>query len=134
MDIEDLSTSIADSIIESVNKFAREQCHLSINNSDSWITNGVKNAINKRDKFFQKWVSNATDENHLYKKQRNNVTAIVRKAKRDDNFKKLGSNPTAKTIYRTLKTHKNEVVGFQDDPELNSLNKHFATIGSRLSS
>ena len=135
LDIEDLSTSIADSIIESVNKFAPEQCHHPINNSDSWITNSVKNAINKRDKFFQKWVSNPTDENHhLYKKQRNNVTAIVRKAKRDDNFKKLGSNLTAKTIYRTLKTHKNEVVGFQDYPELNSLNKHFATIGSRLSS
>ena len=80
-------------------------------------------------------MSNPTDENHrLYKKQRNYVTAIIRKAKIDDNFKKLGSNPTAKTIYRTLKTHKNEVVGFQDYPELNSLNKHFATIGSRLSS
>ena len=42
MDIEDLSTSIADSIIESVNKFAPEQCHHPINNSDSWITNSVK--------------------------------------------------------------------------------------------
>ena len=73
---------------------------------------------------FQKWVSNPTDENHrLYKKQRNNVTAIIRKAKRDDNFKKLGSNPTAKTIYRALKTHKKEVVGFQDYPERNNLNK-----------
>ena len=80
-------------------------------------------------------MSNPTVVNHrLYKTQRNNVTANIRKAKRDDNFKKLGSNPTAKTIYRTLKTHKNEVVGFQDYPELNSLNKHFATIGSRLSS
>ena len=76
-------------------------------------------------------MSNPSDENHrLYKTQRNNVTAIIRKAKRDDNFKKLGSNPTAKSIYRTLKTHKNEVLGLQDYPELNSLNKHFATIGS----
>ena len=80
-------------------------------------------------------MSNPTDVNHrLYKKQRNNVTAIIRKAKRDDNFKSFGRNHTAKTLYRTLKTHKNEVVGFQDYPELNSLNKHFATIGSRLSS
>ena len=135
LDIENLSTPIADSIIESVNKFAPEQCHHPINNSDSWITNSLKNAINKRDKLFQKWVSTPTDENHRsYKKLRNNVTAINRKAKRDDNFKKLGSNPTAKPIYRTLKTHKNEVVGFQEYPELNSLNKHSATIGSRLSS
>ena len=87
LDIEDQSTSLADSIIESVNKFAPEQCHHPINNSDSWITNSVKNAINKRDKLFQKWVSNSTDENHrLYKKQRNNVTANIRKSKKDYNF------------------------------------------------
>ena len=49
-------------------------------------------------------------------------------------LKKLDSNPTAQTIYRTLNTHQNEVVGFQDYPELNSLNKLFATKGSRLSS
>ena len=48
LDIEDLSTSIADSIIE----LAPEQCHHPINNSDSWSTNSVKNAINKRDKLF----------------------------------------------------------------------------------
>ena len=98
LDIEDLSTSIADSIIERVNKFAPEQCHHAINNSDTWITNSVKNAINKRDKLFQKWVSNPTDESHrLYKKHGINVTAIIRQAKRNDTFKKLGSNPTAKT-------------------------------------
>ena len=108
MDIEDLCTSIADSFIESVNKFALEQCHHPINISDSWITNSVKAAINKRDKLFQKRVSDPTDENHrLYKKQRKNVTAIIRKAKKDNHSKKFGSNPTAKTIYRTLKPHKN---------------------------
>ena len=87
------------------------------------------------DKLFQKRVSNPTDDSHrLYKKPRNNVPAILRKAKRNDNYKKLGSNPTAKTKYRTLKTQKNEVVWFHDYPELNSLNKLFAIIGSRLSS
>ena len=48
LDIEDLSISIAESIIEILNKFAPEQSHHPINNSDSWITNRVKNAINKR--------------------------------------------------------------------------------------
>ena len=64
LDIEDLITSIDDSIIEKVNTFAREQRHHPINNSDSWITNSVKNAIDKQDKLFQKWLSNPTDENH----------------------------------------------------------------------
>ena len=89
LDIEDLSTSIADSIIQSVNQFAPEQCNQPINYSDSWITNSVKNATNKRDKLFRKWVSNPTDANHrFYKKQRKNVTTNIPKAKRDDNFKK----------------------------------------------
>ena len=74
-----------------------------------------------------------TDENHhFYKKQRKTITTIIRKTKKRQ-FEKLGSNPTAKTKYKTLKTHKNDDVRFQDYPELDSLNKHFATIGSRLS-
>ena len=89
LDIEDLSTSIADSFIESVNKFAPEQCHHPMNNSDSWITNSVENPINKRDKLFQKRVSNPIDENHsLFEKQRKKVTAIIRNTKKDDSFKK----------------------------------------------
>ena len=118
-----------------MNKFAPEQCHHPNKNPDRWIANNVKNAISKRNKLFQKWACNPTDENyHLYEKQRNNDTTIIRKAKRDDNLKKRGSNPNAETKYRTLKTHKNDVVRFQDYPELYSLNKHFAIVGSRLSS
>ena len=49
-------------------------------------------------------------------------------------MKKNGSNPTAKTIQRTSKTHKNHVCRFQDYPKLVSLNKFSATIGSHLSS
>ena len=135
LDIENCSTAIADSIMESVDKFAPEQCHQPTKISDGWITNHVKKAIIKRDKLFQKWVCNPTDENHLlYKKQRNNVTTIIRKAKRENNLKKLGSNPTANTKYRTSKSNKKEETKFQGYPDLDSLNKHFATIGSHLSS
>ena len=61
----------------------------------------------------------------------NHVTAIICNAKRDENGKKIGSNPTAKTVYKGFKTRKNEVVRLQDYPDLDSLNKHFAPIGSR---
>ena len=81
-----------------------------------------------------KSISPIDEIHHLYKKQRINATVIVRKARRDDNLKQFGSHPTAKTKYKTLKLHENEEVGFQDYPELDSLKKHFTTIGSHLSS
>ena len=50
------------------------------------MTNSVKNAINKRDQLFRLWVCNPTDENHnLLKKQRNNFTRIICKAKKEKN-------------------------------------------------
>ena len=89
-----------------MNKFAPERCHHPITNPDSWITNNVKEAINKRDKLFQMWVCNPTDENHhLFKKQRHNITTIFHRANGGDTLKTLKCcNPTATTLYRTLKT------------------------------
>ena len=123
LDIEDLSTSVADSIIESVNKVASKQCLHPINISDSWNTNRLKmlsiseTNCSKNGCPIQPMKIIVYTESNAIMLQR----LFVRP---DDSFKKLGSNPTAKTIYRTLKTHKNEVIGFQDYPELNFLNIH----------
>ena len=126
---------ISKTIMECVNRFAPEKEYCQKNDCSNWITNQVKNAMNKRDKMFQKWVCNPSEENHeLYKKQRNNVTAIIRKAKRAHNFEKLGKNPSSKTIYRTLKSHKKENPNDSDYPDLDALNKHFTSIGPLLSS
>ena len=48
-----MNTCIADSSIKIVNKITPEQGHQPNNSSDTWITNRVKNAINRRDKVFQ---------------------------------------------------------------------------------
>ena len=63
MYIDNLSNFIADRIIDSVSKVALEHFHHPNNNSDILITKTAKNAMNKRDKLFQKWVSKTTNEN-----------------------------------------------------------------------
>ena len=47
---------------------------------------------------------------------------------------KLGNNPTAKTIYKTLVTVKKQQQPHSSLPDLEDLNKYFASIGSILSS
>ena len=57
---------------------------------------------------------------------------MIRSEKKKANYKKLGVNPTAKTIYKTLKLTKNNNVTYC--PDLNDLNNHFVSIGPKLSS
>ena len=49
------------------------------------------------------------------------------------NFKKLGTDPTAKTIYKTLKSIKKQQDG-TNLSGLNILNNHFISIGPKMSS
>ena len=49
-------------------------------------------------------------------------------------FLDLGNNPTAKTIYKTLMTVKKQQQPHSSLPDLEDLNKYFASIGSILSS
>ena len=82
---------------------------------------------------FQKWIAEPTIENQTrYKQIRNKVTNLIRNGKRDDNFKKLGKNPSPKIIYRTLKTCKRKDNTI-DLPNLDDLNDYFVSIGPKLS-
>ena len=54
---------------------------------------------------------------------------MIREAKREANFKRLGKNPSSKTIYRTLKTHNNPAVSLAAD----ELNSFFSTVGEKNS-
>ena len=58
---------------------------------------------------------------------------MIRSEKKNANFKKLGTNPTAKTIYKTLKSIKKQQDG-TNLPDLIVLNNHFISIGPKLSS
>ena len=59
---------------------------------------------------------------------------MIREVEKQDNFRKLGINPTARTIYRTSKTQKNIDQQPDELPDLEKLNEFFVTIGSTLSS
>ena len=59
---------------------------------------------------------------------------MIREAKKQDNFRKLGVNPTARAIYRTLKTQKNNDQQPKKLPDLEKLNEFFVNVGSVLSS
>ena len=98
------------------------------------ITNEIRNAITKRDKLFHQWVQSPNEINRdLYKRQRNIVTSLIRNAKRDCNYKKLGNNPSSKTIYRTLKYQLAKDEPKNNIPDIKKLNEYFTSIGEILS-
>ena len=66
---------MCEKIIECIDKFAPEKEVVIKNETNSWITNEIKNAMVKRDCLFRKWVENPNSKNHIeYKNQRNVVT------------------------------------------------------------
>ena len=58
---------------------------------------------------------------------------MIRSEKQNANFKKSGTNPAAKTIYKSLKSVKKEQDG-TNLTNLNVLNNHFISIETKLSS
>ena len=125
--------SIAKTIMLCVDRFAPEKQYNPKCNSNEWINNRVKNAIIKRNKLFKLWISdNNTHNREQYNMQRNIVTKLIKQAKREANFQKLGENPSSKILYRTLKCHtrtgeENSIV---PDPDI--LNKFFTNVGQFL--
>ena len=70
--------------------------------SNQWITTRIEYAITKRNKLFQTWVEKPTKRNHDdYKSFKNEVSSIIREAKKQDNFRKPNVNPTARATYTT---------------------------------
>ena len=97
--------------------------------------NQIKRSSTKRDKLFQKSIENSNGTiRSAYKKQRNEVTQKIRAAKRDANFRKLGHQPTPKTLYNTLKQQKRQQRSIPQTPSSEILNIYFTSIGPALSS
>ena len=59
---------------------------------------------------------------------------MFREAEKQDNFRKLGVNPTSRASYRSLKTQKNHDQQSNELPDLEKLNEFFVNDGSTLSS
>ena len=133
-DVDTYVTKIIDCIINCLDRFAPEKPPSEKKHSP-WINNKIKNRIQKRNLLFQKWIKDPSEQNRqALKNLRNEIRGLIRNAKREQNFKELGSNPSSKTIYKKLKyknVQKQQVHGSLD---ANKMNKHFATIGQTLSS
>ena len=118
-----------------VNKFAPEQETTVGKVSNDWITKKLKNEITRRNMFFQKWMKRPTEENRtIYKKQRNMVTTLIKNAKHQCNFDRLEEKPSAKTIYRNLKSHRRCNQPAAKLPDSEKSNQFFTSIGSKLAS
>ena len=73
-----------------VDNFAPEKETTKTEKCDKWITNEIKNEITKRNKLFREWTVSSTDDNkEKFKNQRNKVTAMIKKAKRESNIQNL---------------------------------------------
>ena len=118
-DVNAQMKEISESIMACVDHFAPEKPRTGQNKTDGWITNKIKYAIRKRDDLFQLWIRNPIELNcEIYRKCRNKVSEMIRSEKKNANSKKLGTNPTAKTIYITLKSIKKQHDG-TNLPDLN---------------
>ena len=94
-----------------------------------------KDPYTKRNKLFQTWVEKPSKSNHdEYKSFRNKVCFKIREAKKQDNIRKLGINPTARAKFWNLKTQKNNDQQPYELPDLEKLKKLSVTIGTTLSS
>ena len=133
MDIEPFVENIIYCILECVDRFAPERT-MKRKKHGSWITNQIKNSIKKRDNLFQNWIKNPTNENHLaFKKVRNQIRSMIRNAKREQNFKELGENPSTKLTYKKLKGRSNYQNNTTDILDVENINKYFSGVGKLLS-
>ena len=84
---------------------------------------------------FEKWINNPPYENQEKSKTiRNKVSDLIREAKKEVNYRKIGKVPSTKGIYRTLKAIK---CGQESSPPVidpDIMNDFFVAIGPKLSS
>ena len=94
-------------ILDCVVRFAPERfVFYESSPSIDWMSNRMKKAITKRDVLFQQWISDPKQKNReSYRGHCIVVTSLISITEISCNCKKLGINPTTKTVYRTLKTH-----------------------------
>ena len=131
---EEQVESIIKSVRECIDEHAPAKMKPISESTKNWITSKIKNAITRRNTLFEKWIKNPSTENQeKYKTIRNKVSALIRKAKKEVNYRKIGKDPSAKCIYRTLKAIKcnQESSPPVIDPDI--MNDFFVSIGPMLS-
>lgn len=73
-------------------------------NPNPWFTNGIARAIVDRDMSFKQWKVTRNESDHvLFKRLRNKVNFLVRKAKQDFLTLRINTDLPAKTLWKRLK-------------------------------
>ena len=129
MNADDYMNALVKTIMETVDKFAPEK---RVENNkhfvETWITYEIKNAIVKRNSLFEKWIQNPTKRNReRYKTARNNVTNLIRKEKRNENFEKRGKSNT-QTNLQNVKNEENQAQNTNNLPDTQILNNYFFSV------
>ena len=103
--------------------------------TNDWKTNKIKNRITRRNTLFEKWKNIPSTENQEKDKTiSNKVSALIKEAKKEVNCRKIGNDPSAKCIYRTLKAIKCNQESSPPVIEPDIMNDFFVSIGPMLSS
>ena len=132
---EEQVESIIKSVRVSIDTHAPEKVKSISESTKDWITNKIKNAITRRITLFEKWINNPSTENQeKYKTLRNKVSALIREAKKEVSYRKIGKDPSAKCIHRTLKAIKHYQESSPPVLNLDIMDEFFVSVGPMLSS
>ena len=140
----DINTKCEDfiSIIkESIDRFFPETEINIKTNFKPWITSTIKNLLTKKDKLYQKWMNDKTNEETKlkYTSIRNKITAALKKSKKDYYKKKIEDDIENRkgSVHKLFKEITNKHIK-QTHPAGNSqeigngMNEFFANIGEKL--
>ena len=125
---------IAEIIMLCVDKFAPVKESTVKKLSNDWINNKLKNEITERNKLFKNWVKCPIEQKSIYKNQRTIVTKLIKNAKRQSNYDELEENPSAKMIYRNMKSYRRHDQPAVNLPKLEKINQFFTATGPKLAS
>ena len=106
------------------------------NRTKPWITRGLRNSIKKKTQFLE------SDDKIKYKLYRNRITSLTRLSKKmyfHSYFQQginmlISNNKKSRKSITNLKDPSTNKLAYKRNEVANILNKHFATIGQKLSS
>ena len=103
---------------------------ISVTRNRKTVNPEISKQIRKRDKLFQRHLKLSSPENKkAYVSIRNEVTKSIRTCKRQELNKKIGSKPTSKQVFDSLR-QTTETQMKNDIPiDIDELNLHFSQIG-----
>ena len=129
IDINETLESISNIVVETVERFALLSV-ISVTRYRKTVNPEISKQFRKRDKLFQMYLKHPSPENKkAYVSIRNEVIKSIRTCKRQELNKKIGSKPTSKQIFESLRQIKKTQMKNHLPIDIDELNLHFSQIG-----